>query len=98
MDKRSFTIILSEKGKQIVELTDSQLDKSPINELENTYKTLSQLIYQLNTNGILTDQRICFSCKHFDKSTEGNHCKLLDKELLQSEIRLDCDDYSKSGW
>lgn len=101
-DSRSYSILLSELGRKTVAETENfanpietQLEKTDKGDLESIFKTLSNLIYQLNNNGILTVQRTCFGCKFFDKSENRNYCNLMEKELLTSDIRLDCTEYKK---
>tara|TARA_R110002073_G_scaffold72537_1_gene177500 strand:+ start:492296 stop:492898 length:603 start_codon:yes stop_codon:yes gene_type:complete len=101
-DSRSYTILLSTAGKKIV--TETENFANPIKEqlnsidqynLENLFDTISTLIYQLNRNGILTVQRTCYGCKFYSKSTNGSYCNLLEKELLDTEIRVDCAEFIK---
>lgn len=101
-DNRSYSILLSDLGKNIVSETEnfanpieSQLQNIETSDLENVFETLSKLIYQLNSIGVLTVQRTCFSCKFYEKSTTKSYCKLLEKKLLNSDIRLDCPEHEK---
>ncbi len=102
IDSRSYAIRLSELGKKTVAETEDfadplrkQLKGSAPGDLENVFQTLSKLIYQLNRNGILTVQRTCYGCKFYDKSANKDYCNLLEKELLTSDIRLDCPEYEE---
>jgi len=99
-DSRSYSILLSFSGKKIVAETENfanpiQTHLKGINQadLESVFETLSKLIYQLNSNDILTVQRTCFGCKFYDKSESKSYCTLLDKELQTTDIRLDCAEY-----
>ncbi|MEN8187763.1 MAG: MarR family transcriptional regulator [Bacteroidota bacterium] len=99
-DSRSYSIQLSQIGNKIVAETEnfadplkSQLKGIQSSDLENLFETLSKLIYKLNSNGILTVQRTCYGCKFYEKTKNKDFCNLLDKELLNSEIRLDCPEY-----
>ena len=101
-DSRSYSILLSGLGKKTVLETENfanpietHLKKNNTEDLENVFKTLSKLIYQLQNNGILTVQRTCFGCKFYDKSENKSHCNLINEELLTSDIRLDCPEYVK---
>lgn len=104
VDNRSYSIRPSNTGKKIVAQTENfaeplknQLEGTSQNNLENLFETLSRLIYQLNRNGILTVQRTCYGCTHYDNKKNKDYCKLLDKELLNSEIRLDCSEYEEKS-
>lgn len=102
-DTRSYTILLSNSGKSIVKKTEDFLNplKDKLidldtNHLKNLFTTLSELIYQLNQKNILTVQRTCFACKFYSKNNNQHHCNLLQKELLNSEIRLDCNEFENA--
>jgi DNA-binding MarR family transcriptional regulator len=101
-DNRSYSILLSNLGRKTVSQTENfanpiekQLKNIEPDDLENVFKTLSKLIYQLNKNGILTVQRTCFSCKFYDQSKNKNYCNLMEKELLTYDIQLDCPEYKE---
>ncbi len=99
-DSRSYSISLSDLGNDIVSQTydfsnplKKQVDSFSQSELESLFGTLSQLIYNLNRNGILSVQRTCYGCKFYEKKQESDYCNLLKKELLNQEIRLDCPEF-----
>lgn len=101
-DSRSYSILLSDTGNDIVSLTSdfSNPLKKEINdfsqpELESLFETLSLLIYKLNSNGILNIQRTCYGCKYYQKNNQIDYCNLLERELLSKEIRLDCSEYEE---
>jgi len=101
-DSRSYLISLSELGNKIISQTNdfanplkNQIDTFSQTELRSLFETLSQLIFKLNRNGILNIQRTCFGCKFHQKQQETNFCNLLQKELLNKEIRLDCSEYEQ---
>ncbi|MBL85976.1 MAG: MarR family transcriptional regulator [Winogradskyella sp.] len=99
-DNRSYSISLSELGNDIVSQTNDfsnpltkQVNSFSQSELESLFGTLSQLIYKLNRNGILSVQRTCYGCKFYEKNKKLDYCNLLQKELLRQEIRLDCPEF-----
>ena len=99
-DNRSYSISLSELGNDIVSQTNDfsnpltkQVNSFSRSELESLFGTLSQLIYKLNRNGILSVQRTCYGCKFYEKNKKLDYCNLLQKELLRQEIRLDCPEF-----
>lgn len=103
-DNRSYTLQLTQLGKKLVDETNNfanplkkQIDKFDANDLENLFGTLSELIYKLNSIGILNVQRTCFGCKFYQKNNEIDYCNLLKKNLLTTEIRLDCPEYEKKA-
>ena len=100
VDSRSYTISLSEKGKEIVAQTDNfaspiskEFEKINTKELESLHRSLTSVIYNLNKIGILTVQRTCFACRFYEKNGKKHFCNFLDTELLDKEIRVDCDEF-----
>jgi len=101
-DSRSYAIGLSAAGKKMVAETSdfanplkTELTTIDQTELESLFGTLSKLIYQLNRTGILTVQRTCYGCKFYNRNNEQDYCNLLDKVLLNTEIRLDCPEFEE---
>lgn len=101
-DSRSYSVGLSDLGENLVcEIENfasplkTQLKDFEHADLEHLFETLGKLIYQLNCNGILTVQRICYGCKFYNKTENKDYCNLLDKELLNTDIRLDCPEYEE---
>jgi len=102
-DSRSYSLLLTSKGKEVVTNTENLSDPikqklkniTSIDDLESIYSTLSKLIFQLNQSGILTVQRTCFGCKFYNKNKNSDYCNLLEKELLNTDIRLDCSEYEE---
>ncbi|MFV9549876.1 MarR family winged helix-turn-helix transcriptional regulator [Algibacter sp. PT7-4] len=99
-DSRSYSITLSESGKNTVLKTENfahplkkQLEHIDNTNLEQTFNTISQLIYKLNKIGILTVQRTCYACKFYNKTNQKHFCNLLNKPLQNSEIRVDCSEF-----
>lgn len=99
-DSRSYSIGLSQQGQRLIEETadfanplQTQLQSANKEELELLFGTLSKLIYQLNRSGILNVQRSCYGCKFYNKQGDQDFCQLLNKELLNTEIRIDCPEF-----
>lgn len=100
LDTRSFTISLTAEGKKIAEQASfftSSIEK-PIGRLSDEQKKaildgLLKLIYELNRAGVITIQRMCFTCANyqFDKGT--HYCKLLQTTLAGSRLRIDCPEH-----
>ncbi|AUP80172.1 MarR family winged helix-turn-helix transcriptional regulator [Flavivirga eckloniae] len=103
-DSRSYTLMLSLKGRAIVNETENfanpikeQLNNISEEDFNILYKTITRLIYQLNRSGVLTVQRMCFGCKFYKANGEQHYCNLLEKELLDSEIKLDCPEFIETN-
>ncbi len=99
-DSRRYTITLTAKGgSMLAEIGDyrAALHQSlkPIadNQKATLFTALAQLIYQLNRSGILQVQRTCFGCRYYQPDGQQHYCRLLQKPLLDDDIRLDCPEY-----
>lgn len=99
-DARAYTILLSKEG---MSLTDSlQAFDNPLRDaigsLDQTEKAalhsaLAKTIFNLNQNGILQQQRMCFGCRFYESKSDQHYCHYIKKELREHEIRLDCNEY-----
>lgn len=99
-DSRSYSIVLSEKGKEVVSITEGfanpiqqHLEKSSQSDLENIYETVINLIHGLNKTGNLSVQRMCYACKFYEKNNNIHFCNFLNKSLKNKEIRVDCPEF-----
>lgn len=102
-DSRSYNIHLSKKGMQVVSETydfanplKTQLSGLSQKDSESLFITMSELIYKLNQNGILSVQRTCYGCKFYQKNKTSDYCNLLEKKLANKDIRLDCPEFEQS--
>lgn len=101
-DNRSYSMHLSQLGKEILSKTNdfanplkNEIDGLGQSDLDDVFKTLGELIYKLNRNGILTVQRTCYGCSFYQKNKDADYCNLLDQELLVKDIRLDCPEFEE---
>lgn len=101
-DLRSYTLKLSQNGVKLINDLENftaplqhELNQISDAELNSMYKTLTQLIYQLNRSGILSVQRTCFGCKFYENRRKSHYCLYLQKNLVDSEIRLDCPEFEE---
>lgn len=102
-DTRSYFINLTDKGqnitKQVANFTQEL--QHPIGKLDNeAQKDLLQhllsIISHLNKANIITVQRMCFNCYHYQKKRDQHFCNLLNQPLQASEIRVDCPEHQMS--
>lgn len=101
-DSRSFLIALSEKGKQLVSVTENyanplrkQFDTFDKDQLETVYEAIIKLIHNLNKAGIISVQRTCFACKFHSNREGGDYCEYLQKPLETNTIRVDCPEFEE---
>jgi DNA-binding MarR family transcriptional regulator len=100
LDTRSHTIHLTEAGKSAVAQTAQFANPmlGSLAEISSTEKglLLEQLlgvIVQLQGVGIISIQRMCFSCRFYQKNSDGHFCRFLEKPLKNSELRVDCSEF-----
>ena len=99
-DTRSYSLSLTEEGKKIIKkasLFASSIEQ-PIEQLTEEQKTimlngLLKLIYDLNKSGIITIQRMCFTCSNYQIDKGVHYCKLLKCRLAENELRVDCPEH-----
>ncbi|MAZ72610.1 MAG: MarR family transcriptional regulator [Flavobacteriaceae bacterium] len=101
-DSRSYSILLSETGQKTVSEINNfafplktQLHTISEKDKESLFKVLSELIYKLNQNGLLTVQRTCYGCKFYQKNETTDYCNLLQKPLHTQDLRLDCPEFEQ---
>jgi DNA-binding MarR family transcriptional regulator len=100
-DSRSQTIILTSAGKKIAEkvsLFTSAIEQ-PLNQLTAEQKSvmlygLLRLISDLNTAGIITTQRMCFTCVQYSYQNGMHYCNLLQSQLKTGDLRIDCPEHT----
>lgn len=101
-DSRSFIIQLTDKGRTIAGRTSlfSEQIRLPVEQLpaedkESFLRSLLSIISYLNRSGVITIQRMCTTCIHYQKATSENqpYCTLLNQPLTTRDLRIDCPEY-----
>lgn len=101
-DTRSYVIHLTKKGIAIAEKTSvftrelqTPIDKLNPDDKENLLLSLMGIISHLNKSGVIAIQRMCVTCGHYKPSAgrQPHFCKLLNKKLESSELRIDCPEH-----
>lgn len=104
-DTRSYIIHLTKKGKAIAEQTSSfakeiqiPIDKLHTTDKENLLLSLLDIINHLNKAGVITIQRMCFTCHFYkaNKNGQGHFCNLLNSKLAADELRIDCPEHKQN--
>lgn len=97
IDTRSFSLSLTNEGEKIAKKASffASSIEQPIEKLTAKQKTimfngLLKLIYDLNLSGIITIQRMCFTCSFYNAENGLHYCNLLKTKLDESELRVDC--------
>lgn len=99
-DTRSFSLSLTPAGKKIAKKTSlfTASIERPVSRLSEEQKTamlngLLKLIHDLNQGGIITTQRMCFTCSYYERNNGAHYCKLIKNKLAETELRLDCPEH-----
>lgn len=99
-DTRSFILALTPTGKGIAQKAslftgamEKPLSKLSTQQKENLLQSLLQLIYSLNQSGVITIQRMCFTCAHYQSDAGKHYCKLLQTRLKNEDLRIDCPEH-----
>ena len=101
IDNRRYNLILSAQGTTLIsDLYDyatpvsEEIEGISKEELGSLFGIISKLIYQLNQKGIIQVQRTCYGCKFYEGNRlDQHHCLLMNKDLINQEIRLDCPEF-----
>jgi|JI9StandDraft_1071089.scaffolds.fasta_scaffold18881_5 DNA-binding MarR family transcriptional regulator len=103
-DRRNITLKLTTSGKNLAKkistfaqtLNDSLPTLDSIQK-EFFLKTLLDFIFKLYSAEVISEPRMCYSCKYYvSTSKKGFFCKLLRKDLPNLELRIDCPEHEKS--
>lgn len=100
-DTRSFVIHLSEEGRKIAKKSSlfATVIEKPLQNLSDQEKkdmlnSMMNLITHLNKIGVISLQRMCFSCNYYKKQGNKHYCSFLNSPLLDHELRVDCPEHS----
>lgn len=105
-DTRSYIIHLTKKGNDIAEQTsmfakqiEVPIDKLHSSDKENLLLSLLSIIRHLNKSGVITIQRMCFTCHFYKVNKNGKEhiCELLNSKLANNELRIDCPEHKLAG-
>lgn len=99
-DSRSFTLRLTSEGTALAlkfagfaGAIEKPLTKLSSEQKQALLSGLLQLIYDLHKAGVITQQRMCYTCSHFQLDKQGSYCRLMQTRLLESDLRIDCPEH-----
>lgn len=100
IDTRSYSLFLTSDGKRIAQKASlfATTIEQPLEKLSAEHKStilngLLKLIYDLNKSGVITIQRMCFTCSNYKVEDGVHYCILLKSRLAESELRVDCPEH-----
>ncbi|GAA4438731.1 hypothetical protein GCM10023091_19690 [Ravibacter arvi] len=101
-DTRSYTINLTEKGRELADKTSfftreirTPIDRLAPDDKENLLLSLLDIIRHLNQSEVITIQRMCTTCAYYQSSGNGqkHFCRLLNENLHVTALRVDCPEH-----
>lgn len=94
-DRRSYELELTRRGISLSEQLAgySRIFKRPLSQLEKKEKeslirSIHLLLHGMIQEGIVSVQRMCYTCRFYRQENGKGHCDLLD--LSMEEPRMDC--------
>ncbi len=99
-DTRSYVIGLTNEGKKTAEKSanfafaiEKPLSSLTEEQKESMLSGLLKLIYELNRAGIITIQRMCYTCANYRTEKGKHYCTFLQTSLAANDLRVDCPEY-----
>jgi hypothetical protein len=105
IDSRSFNFSLTDKGVKLTGMVEHftvPLDVA-IGTLSPEQKgfllsSVFDLIYRLNSQGIISTQRMCYNCHYYGGDRAQHHfCNLMNAPLAFDDLRLECPEHKTKG-
>lgn|SRR5690606_26744183 len=99
-DTRSYSLSLTTEGIKTAQKAsffassiEQPLEKLTAEQKNIMLNGLLKLIYDLNKSGVITIQRMCFTCSNYQVDKGVHYCKLLKSQLAENELRVDCPEH-----
>ncbi len=100
LDTRSYFLQLTENGLATAKKSSSftseiehSIQNLPFEQQEIVFESLTKLIYDLHQSRHISLKRMCFNCINYSYENGTHYCKLLEKNLKNSELRVDCGEF-----
>ena len=100
-DSRSFNFSLTDQGTNLTGMIenftlplDGAIATLSTQQKDQFLMSLLDLIFRLNQTGIISTQRMCYSCFYYRGDMQQNHfCNLMQKPLAIDELRIECPEH-----
>lgn len=103
-DNRSHTLHLTEAGESAVLQTSNfanpmlgSVAAMPSADKGTLLEQLLGIVGRLQQAGIISMQRMCFSCRFYQQNGAGHFCHFLNRPLEKSDLRIDCMEFETAG-
>jgi DNA-binding MarR family transcriptional regulator len=101
LDSRSFNFSLTDQGMKLTGMIenftlplDGAIATLSSQQKDQFLMSVLDLIFRLNQNGIISTQRMCYTCFYYDGDRQQNHhCNLMQKPLAVDELRIECPEH-----
>lgn len=99
-DSRSHILELTREGQAMAQRVSTftshirqPISSMPAGQKNSLLQSLLRLISQLQRSGIISLNRMCFSCRFYQRKQGSHYCHLLKSQLADQELRVDCPEY-----
>jgi DNA-binding MarR family transcriptional regulator len=101
LDSRSFNFSLTDQGMKLTGMIenftlplDGAIATLSSQQKDQFLMSVLDLIFRLNQNGIISTQRMCYTCFYYNGDRQQNHhCNLMQKPLAVDELRIECSEH-----
>jgi DNA-binding MarR family transcriptional regulator len=101
LDSRSFNFSLTDQGSKLTGMIenftlplDGAIATLSAQQKDQFLMSVLDLIFRLNQTGIISTQRMCYSCFYYRGDMQQNHfCNLMQKPLAIDELRIECPEH-----
>jgi DNA-binding MarR family transcriptional regulator len=101
VDSRSFNFSLTEKGMKLTGVVENftvplDIAISSLSQDQKNYllSSIFDLIFRLNSQGIISTQRMCYNCFYYGGNRAEYHfCNLMQAPLKFDDLRLECPEH-----
>ncbi|THU37321.1 winged helix-turn-helix transcriptional regulator [Niastella caeni] len=105
LDSRSFNFSLTDQGMKLTGMIenftlplDGAIATLTPQQKDQFLKLVLDLIYRLNQSGIISTQRMCYTCFYYNGDRQQDHfCNLMQKPLAIDELRIECPEHVMGG-
>lgn len=101
VDSRSFNFSLTDQGTKLTGMIenftlplDGAIATLSPQQKDQFLVSVLDLIYRLNQNGIISTQRMCYTCYYYNGDRQQAHfCNLMKKPLAIDDLRIECPEH-----
>lgn len=100
-DSRSFNFSLTDQGQKLTSMIenftlplDGAISTMAPEKKEQLLLSVLELVHRLNKTGIISPQRMCYNCEHYNGDQQQTHyCNFLQRTFAIDELRVECQEH-----